>query len=287
MTCKLERLLAPHPRLRAVRPGLPAPQGRCVIYWMQRSQRGVDNPALNLAIVIGNSLEVPVLAVFGLTPSYPGAQRRHYRFLLDGLVDAASDLERRGVTLVVRLGRPDEVVTAVAREVRAGLVVGDENPVRVGKQWREALAGDLGVPFYLVDGDVVVPSSHFPKEEYAARTIRPKIHRVLEDYLKPLPNPVARVAWTGQPPSGVAIDPTTLMEQLKVGGSAEVPGYRGGSREALDRLRRFVRRTLAALRDRAEPPDPVFHQRALGPPALRAHQPPDDRDGRPGQRRPP
>ena len=80
---------------------------------------------------------LPVLAAFGLTADYPGAQRRHYRFLLDGLVDAAHDLERRGVAMVVRLGRPDAIVPALAEEAGAAMVVGDENPVRVAMQWRK------------------------------------------------------------------------------------------------------------------------------------------------------
>jgi deoxyribodipyrimidine photo-lyase len=79
---KLARLLVPHPRVRALRPGLPDPEGRCIVYWMQRAQRGVDNAALNMAIALGNAIGQPVLAVFGLTADYPQAQRRHYRFLV-------------------------------------------------------------------------------------------------------------------------------------------------------------------------------------------------------------
>jgi hypothetical protein len=99
---KLQSLLAPHPRLRAARPGMPDPGGRCVIYRMQRAQRGVDNGALNLAIAAGNALNVPVLAVFGLTAFYPGAPRRHYRFCTAKQFDSAayftriSGLRRRG-----------------------------------------------------------------------------------------------------------------------------------------------------------------------------------------------
>ncbi len=63
----LARLLGPHPLIRVGRPGRPNFDGRCVLYWMQHAQRGLDNPALNLAIVAGNALGVPVLAVFGLT----------------------------------------------------------------------------------------------------------------------------------------------------------------------------------------------------------------------------
>ncbi len=77
---------------------------------MQRAQRGVDNPALNLAIDVANALGLPVLAIFGLTADYPGAQRGIIGFLLEGLVDAEADLRRRGVELVVRLGPPDQVV---------------------------------------------------------------------------------------------------------------------------------------------------------------------------------
>src|SRR4051794_27202893 len=97
----LESLLQPDPRVRVLRDGPPDPKGRCVLYWMQRSQRGRDNPALNLAIDLGNALGQPVVAAFGLTAAYPGAQRRHYRFLVDGLPDARSDLEARGVPLIV------------------------------------------------------------------------------------------------------------------------------------------------------------------------------------------
>lgn len=199
---------------------------------MQRAQRGRDNPALNMAIALGNALGQPVLAVFSLTADYPDAQRRHYRFLVEGLVDAEKDLMKRNVPLIVRIGRPGDVVPALVAEVGASLLVGDENPVRIGQQWREQVAGKVDVPFHLVDADVVVPTSLFPKEEFAARTLRPKLHRVLQDYLKPLPSPDARIAWRGSHPAGEVIDAARLMAKLKVGGVPEVAGYRGGASEA-------------------------------------------------------
>lgn len=138
---------------------------------MQRAQRGRDNPAANHAIEPGRALGLPVVAGFGLTADYPGAHRRHDRFLLEGLADAARDLEARGVPLVVRLGSPDAVIARLAREVRPAVVVGDENPVRVACGWRDEVAGSVGVPFHVVDADVFVPSALFPKGEYAARTL--------------------------------------------------------------------------------------------------------------------
>jgi deoxyribodipyrimidine photo-lyase len=151
------------------------------------------------------------------------------------------------------------VVLDVATEVRPAWVVGDENPVHVGRRWRAAVAEGLRVPFSLVDADVVVPSSLFPKEEYAARTIRPKIQRVRDDYLRPSPQPKARVRWAEEDlPGGVAIDPDALLERLKVGGVAEVAGYRGGTAEAMRRLRRFVTHRLPRYDTERNEPTPYL-----------------------------
>ena len=85
-----------NPRVRVIRAGSPDPNGRCVVYWMQRAQRGLDNPALNMAIAAANAVDQPVVAIFSLTADYPRAQRRHYRFLVEGLLDAEADLAARG-----------------------------------------------------------------------------------------------------------------------------------------------------------------------------------------------
>jgi len=254
----LASLLKPDPRIRVLRDGEPDPDGQCVVYWMQRAQRGVDNPALNHAIDLANALKLPVLAVFGLTADYPEANRRHYRFLVEGLVDARKDLETRGVPLVVRIGRPNEVAAKVATEARAAIVIGDENPVHVGQIWRASLADALNLPIRLVDADVVLPTSLFPKEEYAARTIRLKIHRVWDDYLKPIADPKAHARWEEgrEVPRGDAIDPDRLMEKLKVKGVGEVPGYLGGTAEAMRRLARFVNDRLPVYATERNEPTP-------------------------------
>ena len=252
----VEGLLGQDSRIRILRDGGPRPGGRCVLYWMQRSQRAEDNPALDLAIALGNALELPVMAAFALTAEYPGAQRRHYRFLLDAMPEVAEGLGRRGVKFVLRLGPPDEVIPRICQEAKAAFLVGDENPIRVGQRWRSNVAERIDVPFRCVDGDVVVPMSLFPKQEYAARTIRTKIHRVWDDYLKPPgPSPVAETSWRGRKvPEGEAVEPGPLLKKLKVGGVGEVPDYRGGPAEARRRLDRFIADRLpryAELRNEA------------------------------------
>jgi deoxyribodipyrimidine photo-lyase len=255
----LGSLLKPDLRVRVLVDGDPLPDRSCVVYWMQRAQRGRENPALNLAIAVANSLKLPVVAVFGLTADYPGANRRHYRFLVEGLIDTAADLAKAGVPFVVRLGAPSAVVLKFLEEVRPAMLIGDENPVRIGQLWRNQVAKSCQVPFRLVDADVIVPTSLFPKEEYAARTIRPKIHKVLETYLKPMASLKAKVAWpAGQAPVGEPIQIDSLMKSLNVGGVSEVPGYRGGTQEALKRIEHFIESRFANYAEGRNQPVPYM-----------------------------
>ncbi|MFP6572560.1 MAG: hypothetical protein VB674_08115, partial [Vicinamibacterales bacterium] len=60
---------------------------------------------------------------------------------------------------------------------------GDENPLRETRRWRNAVAKELRFPFWTVDADVIVPSRLLKKEQYAARTIRPRINKQLGDFL--------------------------------------------------------------------------------------------------------
>jgi deoxyribodipyrimidine photo-lyase len=60
----IEQLLA-NPRVTVRRDRTPEAGGSCVVYWMQRAQRGVDNPALDVAIAAANELQRPVAVFFG------------------------------------------------------------------------------------------------------------------------------------------------------------------------------------------------------------------------------
>ena len=253
----LETLLKPHPRVHVLKDGMPDPEGRCIVYWMQRAQRGVDNAALNLAIALGNALKRPVIAAFALTAAYPHAQRRHYRFLVEALPEIQDQLGKRGVPLVVRLGSAPDVIPALINELRPAMLVGDVNPVRVPNDWRHQIARSISVPFRVVDADVVVPSSLFIKQEFAARTIRPKIHKVLAEYLKPIPNPNADIAAPPDLiPAGEPIDANHLLERLNVGGVGEVKDYPGGPLEAMRRLKRFVNQRLDGYATERNEPTP-------------------------------
>ncbi len=67
------------------RDGAPDSDGKCVVYWMERAQRGVDNHAVDLAVKIANLLDLPLIAYFAGISNLPDANLRHYVFLNQGL----------------------------------------------------------------------------------------------------------------------------------------------------------------------------------------------------------
>ena len=159
------------PRVRVRRSGWPDPEGKCVVYWMQRSHRGVDNPALDVAVEAANDLGKPVVVYLAPVPYYPHANLRHYQFLVEGIPDIAEAVARRNAGFVLRR-YPDHSLLRFCEEVRPALVVGDENPMREPEHWREIAAKKLRVPFWTVDADVIVPTQLIEKEQYAAFIIR-------------------------------------------------------------------------------------------------------------------
>jgi deoxyribodipyrimidine photo-lyase len=154
------------------------------------------------------------------------------------------------------------------------LVVGDENPLREPEQWRKVAADRLRVPFWTVDADVVVPSTLLKKEQYAARTIRPRIHALLEEFLTPPGNPQAQIPW--QPPARLESPSTDedLLAGFPIDTSVQpVLTFPGGTRAALSSLARFLRRRLegyAAARNHPEMDgtsqlSPYLHFGHIGP----------------------
>lgn len=237
----------------------PEQPGDYVLYWMQQSQRAQFNPALEFAVAQANRLALPVVVGFGLTDDYPEANARHYAFMLEGLAETAAAVEARGLRFVARRGEPDDVAIALAQ--RAALVVCDCGYLRPQKTWRKRVAAAAGRRVVQVEGDVVVPVAvASAKHEIAARTLRPKLARLRDEYLTPLAKERVRVrAGSLDVRSDVDFgNVVALLRTLRIDhGIAAVRGLRGGYREARRRLRTFVSRHLERyVADRAHPGDP-------------------------------
>ncbi len=267
------RQLAKDARVTVRRGGEPDPEGNCIVYWMQRAERAVDNPALNVAIEVANLLRKPVVVFIGLVPFYPNANLRSYAFFVQGLADIRAGLEARHVDFVLRR-YPEHELERFCEEIRPCLVVGDENPRREPEAWRVRMAERLRVPFWTVDADVIVPTALLKKEQYAARTIRPRLHALLGEFLTAPGNPKAQVAWKPVPKIASLSPQDDLLAGFPIDTSVQpVASFRGGTQAGLRTLRRFVEQRLHGYDDGRNQPaidgtsqlSPYLHFGHIGP----------------------
>ena len=231
-------------RIRPANDSPPRP-GRYVLYWMQQAQRAEFNHALEYALEQANARRLPVVVAFALA-AFPEANRRSYRFMLEGLRETEKRLAARGIGFCLRLGPPADVIPELARN--AALLVGDVGYLRVQRQWRAAVAQRVACPFVLVETDAIVPVAEVSDHaEFAARTLRPKIHRKLPEFLKPLrPRPVVAPSVGLVKRSLALADLAALCRRLGV--AEDVPpaaGPPGGLAVARPQLDRFLAHRLA------------------------------------------
>jgi deoxyribodipyrimidine photo-lyase len=178
-----------------------------VLYWMHRDHRVRDNWALNFASLLSLQAEVPLLVVHCLDLAYPLARAEHFRFLIEGLDAVREVLKGLGIPFVQLLGDPPIQVENLTRTLDASAVVSDFDPLRHKRHWLARLCESAACPVHEVDARNVVPCFvASDKAEYMARTLRPKIHRLLPEFLDDFPEPPKQSCPSGANPDGLTRD---------------------------------------------------------------------------------
>ncbi len=215
--------------------------GDYFVYWMQRSQREEYNHALEFAIQKGNELELPVIVYFGITDDFPGANERHYHFMLEGLQETEKSLSQRNIQTVIRKESPEQGILEIAED--AALTIVDKGYLKVSRLWREKVARKIDCPLIEVETDVIVPVEEVTdKEEYAARTIRPKINDELDKFLKPVKKRKVENSSLDYSFESISLqDIDKIISELDINHEVEPSDYySGGSSEAKKLLKTFV-----------------------------------------------
>ena len=220
-------------------------KGRYVLYWMQASQRTEYNHALEYAVVKANELHQPLVVFFGITDHFPEGSQRHYTFMLEGLREVRRSLEKRGIRIVIQHTSPEQGVVQFAKG--ASFVVVDRGYLKIQRAWRDYAASRMDCPLVQVESDVIVPIEETsPKEEYAAATIRSKIHKKLDHFLCPLKEVDPDIDSLSLDFDSFDIDDVEeAVSRLHIDRSVKkVSCYRGGAGEAKKHLRLFLRDKL-------------------------------------------
>jgi deoxyribodipyrimidine photo-lyase len=143
---------------------------------------------------------------------------------------------------VVHKDNPPDTALNLGRQ--AALIVCDAGYLRHQRHWRNQVAQKASCPVFLVETDVVVPvAAATAKAEYAARTIRPRLHKVLADFLMPLPSKDLKHSSLNLSFDSLDVtDPTPLLNSLSLDSTVSpvTRFFSGGTAQAQKRFQVFL-----------------------------------------------
>jgi deoxyribodipyrimidine photo-lyase len=253
-------------RIRKLNRDAERPNARYVLYWTQMNRRVRVNHALEYAAHSANRLGLPLLVYEGLTCTYKNANDRLHTFVLENVPDMAERLAQRGIGYLFYLRRrradANDILYRLAADAAA--VVTDDYPAFIAAAHNATVPAKIGVAYYAVDSSCIVPMSRIEKRNYGAYTIRPRIHKLLPDYLEPLDERTMEHSWK----SGIVSEelarfhtPVVASEVDALVASCEIDhsippstSFTGGQSEAERHLDEFLENRLRRYAgDRNEP----------------------------------
>jgi deoxyribodipyrimidine photo-lyase len=159
-----------------------------VIYWMSRDQRVSDNWGLIYAREQAELRKVPMAVVFCLTEDFSGATIRHYDFMLSGLSEVQQNLNKLNIPFYLLKGDPADQLNKFISGHSINLVVCDFDPLKLKRKWIKEVMDKNEVNLTEVDSHNIVPCRKASnKLEFGAYTLRPKIKKLLPEFLDPFP----------------------------------------------------------------------------------------------------
>ncbi len=159
-----------------------------VVYWMQRDHRVHDNWALIYAQEKAIELNQPLYVIFNLVPTFLEATIRQYGFMLKGLQELEAELSKFNIPFVLTCGEPSEEIPKFIIKIKAGLLITDFNPLKIVRRWKKSVYDKINIAFHEIDAHNIVPFHQTSnKQEFAAYTIRPKIQKLLPEFLDEFP----------------------------------------------------------------------------------------------------
>jgi len=159
-----------------------------VIYWMQREQRVHDNWALIYAQEKAIEMNSSLYVIFNIVPTFLDATLRQYDFMIQGLSEVDHELKRHNINFILTLGDPQNEIPKYLNSINASLLVSDFNPLKIVRYWKKFVAEKIKIPFHEIDAHNIVPFHQVSNRQgFAAYTIRPKIQKLLNEYLVEFP----------------------------------------------------------------------------------------------------
>jgi len=164
--------------------------------------------------------------------------------MLKGLQEVERSLKKYKIPFFLLFGDPGIEIGKFAKRFKVGAVVTDFDPLKIKMRWQKKVATSLAIPVLQVDTHNVVPCFvASDKQEYAARTIRPKIKRHLKDFLTSFGRVTKQtIKWST---AAKKINWSSVYKKIKIDKTVEpISWCKPGEAAAKRMLRSFITKRL-------------------------------------------
>lgn len=226
-----------------------------VVYWMNRDQRVKDNYALFYAQELAKETNSELVVLFHISDRMDKVNKRQLEFMFLGLEEIEKDLRVLNIHFYIIIGYGGKVIPSFVKRIRAGVLVTDFSPLRLDRKILDETCKQLHCACYEVDAHNIIPvwvASH--KQEYAARTLRPKVQKLLSQYLlEPSQLEIQSIPTLEKRPP---INWTALRGKLRIQtGIKHLEKYSPGEKAALNALKLFIGTRLEEYNNKKNDPN--------------------------------
>jgi deoxyribodipyrimidine photo-lyase len=265
----------PKVRVRVCNEGSVRTGGQYVLYWMIANRRTGWNFSLQRAVDWCRHVNRPLLVLEALRVDYPWASDRLHQFVIEGMAENQSRLEKAGVAyypyVEPRVGAGRGLLGELAKQ--ACVVVTDDFPCFFLPRIVDAAANQLACRLEAVDSNGLLPMRAAEQVYTLAHSFRRFLQKQLPQHLTAFPaaDPLRRDAlsrgtlqdlvaasvlrrWPMSAVDDGAAD-RSAAANLPVDHRVAVAATRGGSKQAERRLARFIAQSLDGYGERRNHPD--------------------------------
>jgi deoxyribodipyrimidine photo-lyase len=131
-------------RIRLLKKGVPG-KGP-VVYGMSRDQRVQDNWVLIYSLQIAEEYSKGLIVAFALSPVFQEACIRQYDFMLKGLEEISSQVEKHNIPFLIIPGEPPDPINELVARYNVSCMVTDFDPlVKTGHSLSGLFLGRSGL----------------------------------------------------------------------------------------------------------------------------------------------
>lgn len=224
-----------------------------IVYWTSRALRVRDNPALSLAQHLAISMQRPLKVVFIVYPHFPYANVRNMHFLLSGLKEMQTTLHSLHIPLECVLSDPIEYFKSTVKEIHS--LVMDHHVLKPVLKTQDIvinLCKQQHISAHRVSVATVVPVDlASPKLEFAAKTFRPKIMKIYEEWLNEA-DPIVMHPYNEESLFPILIDVEKIIEAHPHWKSLPLSTLVAGEKAGYQQLDDFITNDLIRYEQRNE-----------------------------------